>query len=128
MKIRSLKSRVKELEDLKAICDGKTLREAEEIFLRSMRSRIDAEARELSKNIIARWEVEEKPRIVFEEAVKVLRDILDIVVSGGEAPKNLADLVLRVRELIESEVKRRMDQEFYRRVEERANALARETE
>jgi len=125
--VEKLRSRVKELEELKALSDGRTLKEAEEAFLESMRDRIEAEAEELSRNIIARWEVSEKPRIVLEESLRILNSVIEYLWGAGEEPpRDLvnAGLIEKVRGIIDSEVQRRIDYEFMRRVEEEASKMA----
>jgi len=127
--VEKLRLRIRELEELKVLSEGRTLKEAEEIFINSMRNRIEVEAKELSRDIIARWEVDEKPRIVLEESVRLLNNVIEYLWGADrEHPKDLVDmgLIEKVRRIIESEVQKRIDHEFMRRVEEKANKIAKE--
>lgn len=129
--IKNLRSRVKTLEDLKAIVDGKTLSEAECAFLKTKEEEVKRRADEAFNSRRDKWERKEKPNAVFNEAIKELTDILDVLSRPGPQyfRKELVDagVPLKVKEIISSQVNKRLDIEwpkwFETNIETRAEAI-----
>jgi chromosome segregation ATPase len=119
---RQLESRVKELEELKVTSDGKTLKEAEESFLMARETEIKKRAHESLAQIRLQWERDEKPKEVLSDAIRLLRSTIEELrkPEPRHFPKEVVEIGLsdRVQEIITSEVNKRLDAEFLRRVEE----------
>jgi len=126
--VERLNSRVKELEELKVLAEGKTLKEAEEAFLKAVESEVRERAQELLNQLKSEWEGKEKPREVLNEALKWLKHVIDQLSKQG--PRNFAKEVAdsglpeKVEEVIKSGVGRRINEEFVRRVEEESSKKA----
>ena len=120
--VQRLSSRVKELEELKALAEGKTLKEAEEAFLKARDEEIKRRTRELFDRWKSEWEKKDKPREVSNEAIGWLKHILEQRGKPGFYPIRAeiveAGLPEKVEEVLNLEVKRRIDVEFLRRVRE----------
>jgi chromosome segregation ATPase len=119
--VEELSSRVRELEELKALADGKSLKEALELFLKVKEEEVEKKARELFEKLRSEWESREKPKEVSKEALKTLKAIIEATGSGLKlVPVEAAEagLVEEVEKLLRREVERRLDEEFRRRVEE----------
>jgi chromosome segregation ATPase len=126
--LRRLSSRVKELEELKALTEAKTLKEAEELFLKAKEGEIKERAEKLFNQWKSEWERGDKPKEVLKEAVMWLKHTIELL-SKPEPRlflKEVADARLpeKVEEVLNSEVKRRVDAEFLRRVEEESSRKA----
>lgn len=126
--IEVLKARILKLEGLKAIVEGKTLSEAEKAFLKATEEEIKKRADETFSSMKAEWVKVEKPKEVFKEGVKWLINVIETI-RKPEAQYFLKDLVdadfpKTVEELIKSDVDRRLDAEFNRRVEEKSDQKA----
>jgi DNA repair exonuclease SbcCD ATPase subunit len=118
--VEALSSRVKELEKLKALTDGRSLKEALELFLKAKEEEIKRRAKELFDKLKSEWEGKEKPREVFEKALKTLEVIIGALRPGLKlVPAEVVEsgLIEKVRELLNDEVSRRLDEEFRKRVE-----------
>jgi chromosome segregation ATPase len=127
-KITHLNERVDELESLRTIAEGKTLKEAEEAFLKVEDEEIKKNAEETLARLKSNWEKDEKPKEVLNEAVRWLNSTIEVL-SKPEPHwflKEVADVGLpeKVEEIIGLEVKRRLDNEFFRRVEEESKKKA----
>jgi chromosome segregation ATPase len=119
--VEELSSRVRELEELKALADGKSLKEALELFLKVKEEEVEKKARELFEKLRSEWESRKKPKEVSKEALKTLKAIIEATGSGLKlVPVEAAEtgLVEEVEKLLRKEVERRLDEEFRRRVEE----------
>jgi len=119
--LKHLKSRVRELEELKILTEGKTLKEAEEYFLKVKENEIKILAKDLFNKFKSEWERKDKPKEVMNEAIKLLNHILEqLSKSRPPIPKEVIDtgLLEKVREILNSEVEKRINAEFLRRVEE----------
>ncbi len=117
-----LKERVKELEDLKATVEGKTLKEAAEIFIKAKKEEIQKEALESSNLMKAEWTLSEKPTEVRNEAIRILNHIIASLKITGYRPE-MTDLAGKglyddVEAIIKSDVDKRLDEEFEKRVEQ----------
>jgi len=127
-RVGSLVSRVRELEELKVLVEGRTLKEAEEVFLRAKENEVRVLARNLFNQLKSEWEREGKPVEVMDEAIRWLKHTLEQLSKPGTPPlpKEIVESGLpeKVREILDSEVKRRVDAEFLRRVEERSEQKA----
>ncbi|MCD6511695.1 MAG: hypothetical protein J7K45_03805 [Thaumarchaeota archaeon] len=126
--IERLESRVSELEGLRATAEGKTLKEAEEEFLKAREREIRDAAERRFEQMKFGWEKSEKPKEVLEGAVKVLKHVLEVLSEPEPRhfSKEVADAGLpeKVEAMINSEVERRIDAEFQRRVEEESERKA----
>jgi predicted RNase H-like nuclease (RuvC/YqgF family) len=124
--VQRLSSRIEELEGLKALAEGKTLKEAEEAFLKAKENEVREEAGRLFARMRIEWEKGEKPREVFKEAVDMLRLIIEQRGRPAPIPVELvkAGLPEKVEEIIDLEVKKRLDLEFQRRVDEESDRRA----
>jgi len=126
--LNNLSSRLKELEEFRAIVEGKTLGEAREAFMKAMEDEIEKRARELFSKFKSEWEGRDKPREVSSEAIILLRRIIEQL--GKPEPCSLPEgvkesgLPEKIEEILSSEVKRRIDAEFLRRVEEESSRKA----
>lgn len=120
--LKHLKSRVRELEELKILTEGKTLKEAEEYFLKVKENEIKILAKDLFNKFKSEWERKDKPKEVMNEAIKLLNHILEQLSKSRPPPipKEVIDtgLLEKVREILNSEVEKRINAEFLRRVEE----------
>ena len=119
--VEVLSSKARELEELRALADGRSLREALELFLKAKEEEIGRRAKELFEKLRSEWESREKPKEVFEEALKILKAVIDAARPGLKlVPVEVAEagLVEKVVKLLNDEVERRLDEEFRRRVEE----------
>lgn len=128
--IKQLKSRIDELEGLKALVEGKSLKEAEEVFLKAKKEGIKNHAEKLFAQMRFEWEKNEKPKEVLNEAIKWLKHTLEELSKPGPCLflKEVVDAGLpeKIEEIIGSEVRKRLDAEFTRRVEERSEQKAQE--
>jgi len=128
LEVNALKNRVRELEELKATVEGKTLREAEEAVLRAKDEEIKKRAEELFNTMKTKWAKSEKPKEVLNESIKWLEHVIENLNKPGPRHflKQLADVNLpdKIEKLICSEVNRRLDAEFLRRVEEKSEQEA----
>lgn len=128
LKANVLKNRVGELEELKGALEGKTLGEAEKVFLEAKKEEVRRKADERFNSMKAEWVKSEKPNEVFNNAVKWLQHIIENLGKPGPRIflKKLADLGLpaKVEGLIKSEVDKRLDTEFERKVEEESSRKA----
>ena len=59
------------------LAEGKTLKEAEEAFLKAMEGEVRERAQELLNQLKSEWEGKEKPREVLNEALKWLKHVID---------------------------------------------------
>ncbi|MGD0330986.1 MAG: hypothetical protein ABSB40_11215 [Nitrososphaeria archaeon] len=114
-----LESRISNLEQLKATTEGKTLREAEEAFIKAKNGEIQKVAEERFNFMKAGWERDKKPAEVLNAAC----NLLDRSLKGGLRIKELAEKGVpeAVIKIISNEVSSRINQEFIRRVEEESN-------
>jgi hypothetical protein len=132
-KVESLEARAKELEGLKATVDGKTLEEVKDEFLKAKAEEIGIEAAKKFQEMKADWERSEKPKEVLDAAVDRLNRIVDVPpeqwassVFGPIGTSPYSKLVVKVVEILKSGVKRGLDEEFDRRVEEKSDSVAQE--
>ncbi len=122
-----LKSRISELENLRSVTGGRTLAEAEKIIFEEKKEEISRQAREYAKILHFEWEKTSKPREVAEEALIWL----NMIINGLQMPEHQflpketmeSGLPEKVREAIELEANRKIDDEFKRRVAMEANNL-----
>jgi chromosome segregation ATPase len=126
--LNNLSSRLKELEEFRAIVEGKTLGEAREAFMKAMEDEIEKRAQERFSKFKSEWEEKDKPREVSSKAITLLRRIIEQL--GKPEPCSLPEgvkesgLLEKIEEILSSEVKRRIDAEFLRRVEEESSRKA----
>ncbi len=123
-----LKNRLNEFEKLKVISEGKSLVEAEEAFLQAMDKEITRRTNKRFRSMKNRWETDKKPKEVTKKAIHWLEHILENLRRPGPKLilKELADVGLpkKVEEIVNSEVGRRLDAEFMKRVEDESNKIA----
>lgn len=123
-----LKNRVGELEELKVAVEGKTLGEAEKVFLEAKKEEVRRKAEERFNSMKAEWVKSEKPNEVLNNAVEWLRNVIENLGKPGPRIflKELEDVGLpaKVEGLIKSEVDKRLDIEFERKVEEESSRKA----
>ena len=123
-----LEGRIDELERMKVTSEGKTIKEAEEAFLKAKKEEISKEAKEESNETHAKWQRDEKPKEVFDVSVRELKMILHGLSEAPHevAPYDLAQagLVVEVKKILNEEVQKRLDVEFNKRVEARSNKIA----
>jgi chromosome segregation ATPase len=126
--LNNLSSRLKELEEFRAIVEGKTLEEAREAFMKAMEDEIEKRAQERFSKFKSEWEGRDKPREVSSEAITLLRRIIEQLGKPGPCPLpegvKETGLLEKIEEILSSEVKRRIDAEFLRRVEEESSRKA----
>jgi len=120
--VSKLKERIRELEDLKATVDGKTLEEAKEAFLTAKDEEIKEVASEQFNKIKTDWEQDKKPMEVLNTACNLLERSL----KGGLWIKELAEKGVpeAVIKIVANEVSSRVNQEFVRRVDEESDKRA----
>jgi len=127
-KMAQLESRVAELENLKATAEGKTLKEAEEVFLKAKENEVEQRAENLFTQMKLEWEKTSKPNEVFSKSIELLKSTVEALAKPGPRYflKEVVDAGLpgKVEEIIGSEVRRRLDSEFLRRVEEKSDEKA----
>ncbi|MGD0329698.1 MAG: hypothetical protein ABSB40_04525 [Nitrososphaeria archaeon] len=123
-----LEKRIADLEQIKVTSEGKTIKEAEEAFLRAEQEEISRKAEEKSNEKYEKWRKDEKPKEVFDSSVKELKTILQ---SLSEAPYQAipsklaqAGLDVEVKKALNVEVQKRLHVEFNKRVEARAHETA----
>lgn len=124
--VEELSSRVRELEELKALADGKSLKEALELFLKVKEEEVEKKARELFEKLRSEWESRKKPKEVSKEALKALKAIIEATGSGLKlVPVEAAEagLVEEVEKLLRKEVERRLDEESERKSLEKLERL-----
>ena len=123
-------ARIRELENLKSLADGKTLMEAEKMFLVAKQVEIDKRAIELAEKKHVEWERTGKPKEVAEEAIRKLNLTIDGLqtTEQGFYPVNKVDydLTVKVEQTIQEEVNQNLDDEFNRRVEAKSERIAQE--
>lgn len=126
--IEELKARINELENLKILAEGKTLKEAEEAFLKLMEEEIKKRAEESFNKIKEEWEKKDKQKEVLKGAIEVVKDILEHLRSKKPLKKEIVDAGLdkEIRGMINQEVQARIDDEFLRRVREESEKIAHE--
>jgi len=126
--VHDLTLRVRELEELKVLADGKTLKEAEESFLKAKEGEIREQARELFNQMKSEWVREDKPREVSNEALKWLKHTIEQL--SKPEPRNYmkevvdAGLPEKIEKIINSEVGKRINEEFLKRVDEESSKKA----
>jgi len=135
--LEGIRSEVVKLEDENsALRETGKLIEEERLTLPQLRERvarvkadeIKAEAERIFDEHKSRWEKEEKPKEVGTEAQRVLRDFIGIL--KGPEPHHFAQNIVElglpdmVNGIVSSEVKHRLDGEFYRRVEQESERKA----
>lgn len=113
--------RVRELESQMASAEGKTLPEIERIMLAREEAAIERRANKVYEQRKMQWNTSEKPKEVATEAIKQLQIITDELRKAPphSFPKELADsgAPTMVEEVIEREVKRRVNAEFWKKVD-----------
>ena len=116
---KDLRNRVEELEALKVTTDGITLKEAKDLFLKSKEESVRKEGELLSKQLQLQWENSDKPMEVRSEAIRLLKFTIDHMQRGQGMPEGIVDAGLHknVRDILNIEVQKRIDEEFSRRVE-----------
>ena len=126
--VHDLTSRVRELEELKVLAEGKTLKEAEESFLKAKEGEIREQAQKLFNQMKSEWEERVKPREVSNEALKWLKHTIEQL--SRPEPRNYmkevvdAGLPEKIEKIINSEVEKRINEEFLKRVDEESSKKA----
>jgi hypothetical protein len=127
-RVKQLEARISELEGLKVIAEGNTLKEAKEAFLKAREEEIKMEAENLFNGMKTEWEKNVKPKEVLNEAIKWLSHTVEVLSKPGPRffLKEVDDAGLpdKVEGIISVEVKRRIDAEFLKRVEEESERKA----
>lgn len=123
----TLTQRVRELEHLKTNSEGKTIAEIERTVLaerdEEIVRRAEAKLAELKKS----WERTDKPKEVVSEALSMLSSIIKSLSSARSTLvlKQVLETGMReeVIQILNTEVNRRMDEEFERGVDQRSNLI-----
>ncbi len=125
-----LDNRVKELEALKVIIEGKTFKEAEKALLKAIKDEVDTRANGYFEAMKTLWVKSDKPKEVFNEAVNQLEIIIKTLRKPGPRyhREELSDkeLPTSVEEIIKTEVDQRLDEEFKSRIEAKSDQKAEE--
>jgi rubrerythrin len=128
--LNNLVSRVRELEEIKTLTEGRTLKEAEELLLKAKEGEVKRLAKELFNQWKSEWERRDKPKEVLNEAIKQLKHIIEQLSKPGPRTftKEAVDFGLpeKVEEILNLEVSKRINTEFLRRVEEESERKANE--
>lgn len=127
-KSRQAESRIGELEKLKVTAENRTLKETEELLLRAQDNEIKRKAESAFTQMKLQWERNTKPKEVLSEAIKWLKHTVEEL--SKQEPRfflrEVADVGLpeKVEEIMDSEVRKRVDTEFLRKVEEKSKQEA----
>ncbi len=123
-----LRVRVDCLGKLKATVEGKTLSDVEAATIKAQDAEIERRASDRLKTLTTKWETEEKPKQLREAAVQVLREILGSILRsvGGIFKQDVAKAGLPglLTEVLENEVKKRMNDEIKQRIESEAEKMS----
>ena len=124
------KKRIAELEGLEAMVEGKTLSDAETSFLKAKEEEVSRKADALFQKMKLDWQRSSKLGEVRNDAIRLLKLIIG---SIGKAKRVLVQkevtdsgIYRDVVEFLNSEVQRRIDDEFKRRVESASEYKANE--
>ena len=117
----ALKTRIDDLNHVKAAAEGRTIAEAEAIFLKSMNEKIDRNADEKLTILKDDWAKKEKPKEVKAEATCQLKQVIEILRKPPpkyfSMPVMEAGIPQMVEEMLEEEHKRRLNEDFEMKVE-----------
>jgi len=117
--VDGLERRIRELQELKAVSEGKTLREAEGYFLKAKEDEIRRRTDALFRQMKSEWEESSKFEEVRNDAIKLLKVTINNISKGRVGPKDTADsgIYKDVMVTLDREVQNRINVEFNRRVE-----------
>ena len=120
------RKRISHLEQLPSRFEGKTYAEAEKAFLQAEENEIHRRADQLFKSAKEKWEKEDRPRETFDAAIFELKGVIQTLSSESSTKyftKEIIDAGIHngITKILETEVKRRMDSEFLKRVEEESD-------
>ncbi len=125
---KRLQLRIQDLESLQATTDGKTLKEAEQIFLQAKEIEIVDIAKVRSNETIDSWKRNEMPEIVRTEAIKVLTEIIVglNMPQHQDLPEELlkSGLPGKIEGIMKDQVIKKVNDEFRKRVEAGSTKLA----
>jgi len=111
--IESLNSRIRGLEELKFLAKGKSLKEAVEAFIKAKEEEIKRRAEELFPQMKREWEKKDKPREIQSEAIKLVKQIVEILRKPGPRTwtKELVESSLprQIETIIMSKVKKKLE-------------------
>ncbi len=121
VEVEERRKRIEELETAKATVDGRTLHEAELHFLESKKEEVSSKAGKLFEDMRSEWERWSKPKEVRNDAIALLKATVDNISKEGanHLAKEISDSNIHkdVTKILNDEVRKRLDEEFDRRVE-----------
>jgi len=125
----TLQGQLGKLGRLKVSVEGKTLLEVEAAMIKAQDKEIETRVTDRLKIVTAKWEKEEKPKELRETAVRVIGEVIESLTKSGVALLNrdasAAKLPRLVTEYLESEVKRRMNDNIKKAIESEAHEISR---